>query len=515
MSTTGARGHLKGRHAIDAYEEEEPVAKRRQQLDLRKVLSQQQLRQHQDEDGRVKSDLKTAVQLAAVRQALLRMIIRHDLPLSVVEWPELHTFAYTLNYMANDCLWRSHQSVSRALRRTYEQQRLYVEHALQHAKTSIHLTTDTWHSPNFKELQAITAHFVDEHGKQQKALIGLPELDNGHAGVHVAKKIIETLEAYGIKEKLGYITADNHSANDTLCCALSEQLADWDAVEGRLRCFGHMVNLAAHAFFHAPNEEAVDYAVEQTQSQPEGSQDLDAELQSKEEGWLQKRPLQNVLGLARALRKSDRLCNAFKEAAGTVIRLPVDTRWNSYLTTFEDACRLRATFTQFVLDYEHLAGFELTAADWHLLEETVTFLTPFREATKACEGDSVTLDKAQLQMDSLSDHFKEQSALYRNNTDFNASVVTSWHAFDKYYTLIDQTSAYAAALLLHPERRKAYLQLAWHRHWVQPGIDRARALWLRYKVYEEVLQSDQTPGSYHERWLKKIAAKQRQKGHQD
>jgi hypothetical protein len=59
--------------------------------------------------------------------------------------------------------------------------------------------------------------------------------------------------------------------------------------------------------------------------------------------------------------------------------------------------------------------------------------------------------------------------------------VTAWYAFDKYYQLIDQTGAYTAAILLHPSYRKSYLQTAWHKDWVSPGIERARAIWQQYK----------------------------------
>lgn len=95
---------------------------------------------------------------------------------------------------------------------------------MQESESLIHLTTDTWYSPNYKELQAITAYFVDALGKRQKALLSLPELLNGHASVKVADKVIATLELYGITKRLGYITVDNHRANDTMCEALARQL---------------------------------------------------------------------------------------------------------------------------------------------------------------------------------------------------------------------------------------------------------------------------------------------------
>jgi hypothetical protein len=53
----------------------------------------------------------------------------------------------------------------------------------------------------------------------------MPELHYGHAGELVAPLIIHTLESYGIEKRLGYVTADSASANDTLCRAIEEFLS--------------------------------------------------------------------------------------------------------------------------------------------------------------------------------------------------------------------------------------------------------------------------------------------------
>ena len=53
----------------------------------------------------------------------------------------------------------------------------------------------------------------------------MPELYHGHAGELVAPLIIHTLESYGIEKRLGYDTADDASANDTLCRAIEESLS--------------------------------------------------------------------------------------------------------------------------------------------------------------------------------------------------------------------------------------------------------------------------------------------------
>jgi hypothetical protein len=71
-----------------------------------------------------------------------------------------------------------------------------------------------------------------------------------------------TLEAYGITDRLGYITADNYGANDTMCIELERQLpTPWQAEQRRLRCVSYIINIAVQAFFFVKDKEAVDLAI--------------------------------------------------------------------------------------------------------------------------------------------------------------------------------------------------------------------------------------------------------------
>ena len=194
---------------------------------------------------------------------------------------------------------------------TYFKRQQQVIQLLRQSQSLIHLTTDTWHSPNFKELQAITAHFVDTSNTRQKALLSLPELCNGYAGTKVATQIIATLEAYGITDRLGYITADNHSANDTMCEELLKRLFDtrWQPVQRRLRCIGHMINIAIQSFFFAKNGEAVDYAIQESHHSGASIDDELSQLSEKSDdtaGFIKVTPLQKILSLCTALWRSDK-----------------------------------------------------------------------------------------------------------------------------------------------------------------------------------------------------------------
>jgi hypothetical protein len=79
-------------------------------------------------------------------------------------------------------LWKSHRTTSSKVAKPFEKSRLEVKELLHQSKSLIHITTDTWHAPNNKDLQAITGHWVDKNSTLRKALLSLPELEGGHGG---------------------------------------------------------------------------------------------------------------------------------------------------------------------------------------------------------------------------------------------------------------------------------------------------------------------------------------------
>jgi len=99
----------------------------------------------------------------------------------------------------------------------------------------------------------ICAHFINYTSTLHRLLVGLPRVYN-----HTAREQLHVLLPY-LKENrifstLGYIISDNHVINNKLCRLLSTYLLEnegieWDALLYRLRCNGHILNLAAKAFF--------------------------------------------------------------------------------------------------------------------------------------------------------------------------------------------------------------------------------------------------------------------------
>ena len=486
-STSGARAHMGSIHHVEVATEAPRGVKKAKFHEIGKLLSQQALKKQEDALNSEKRTLKDAARPALVKAAWLRLVVRRDLPHRSVTWPELHSFVHTINYMATGCLPTSATTVGYSIKVTFRQKQLQVREALQSALSLIHITTDTWNSPNSKELQAFNAHFVDKEGKLRKALINLVELENGHSGEEVAKHLLKALDFYGIRDTLGFVTGDNHSANDALCRAIAEQKEDWNPVDYRLRCIGHIINLAVQAFLFAKDEEAVEEAERQSQRL---GRDLDELLASlgvavntqEGKGWSTILPLQKLHDFVTKLSRSDRLQRLFKKLTkGRVIHTPNIARWNSWFYTIDNAVELQFEMGQFIQDNDELSNCELLLSEWKILRDTLKFLQPFKEVTKRCEGDHVTLDQMQESMDFLVNHLDEQIKLHKVNKPFIECIMTAWYTLDKYYNKIDEIGAYAAATLLCPNKRRAYLQAVWKSKWIKPGLRRAEELFHKYE----------------------------------
>ncbi|KAL3588016.1 hypothetical protein FPOAC2_13915 [Fusarium poae] len=66
-------------------------------------------------------------------------------------------------------------------------------------------------------------------------------------------------------------------------------------------------------------------------------------------------------------------------------------------------------------------------------------------------------------MDVLHKHYQQAFNKYKMNQQLLGPVLTSWHVFEKYYQLYDESPAYATVLIIHLSRGKAHIQKNWHK----------------------------------------------------
>jgi hypothetical protein len=121
------------------------------------------------------------------------------------------------------------------------------------SESAVHLCLDMWTSTNMYSFIAITRHYVDSDWTLVKRLFFFKDTTD-HTGVGIADIVKSCLDESNISSRLGCITMDNASKNDTLVTSLSESqllsvnCVDWNAQNSRIRCLPHIINLAVKSF---------------------------------------------------------------------------------------------------------------------------------------------------------------------------------------------------------------------------------------------------------------------------
>ncbi|OAQ57445.1 ribonuclease H-like protein [Pochonia chlamydosporia 170] len=169
----------------------------------------------------------------------------------------------------------------------------------------------------------------------------------------------------------------------------------------------------------------------------------------KERSWSELGPLGKLHNIAVHIRANDYRYNLFRKRAGKVLGLDNDTRWNSWYLLLDTALD-KEEHVKWYQDkhYDTLVENYLSPQDWQNLRETRNFLQPFWKITLLNEGYRSTLDRTLFTMDVLHRHYQQAFNKYKLNQQLLGPILTSWHVFDKYYRLSDESPAYGAALIL-------------------------------------------------------------------
>ena len=427
--TTNIRAHLR-RHGV-LISEQEPLAKKAGKEKLKQIV--QKMKDHatvqrQNKEAEV---LRSCIQKTVVREALAELIVARNLPYEATTWPELRALLLSVNYMADDALAASSRTVPATIQLSYELDKEVLKGRLQTAVSPIHLSFDCWSSPNRKSFLAIVAHFVDDMYQRQKALLALPYLPMRKRADDQINPLWNTLEEYGILDKLGYCVGDNEGTNDKLIRLLSNRLhthgitAQYDVLQHRIRCHGHIINQAVQAFFFCEEKAAVDEAFQLAKATLEADDEVDnSDIESILAEQFKKKknssftfrsmgPAGKLHNLVASIRSSNARYNEFVGWAGRMIPMDNDTRWNSWFLMINVALQphIRRSIQQYFEKY--FQDFDdddfLSPTDWESLKYTADFLQPFERVTKELEGDRSTLDYVRYTMDFLVKHYERSS----------------------------------------------------------------------------------------------------------
>jgi hypothetical protein len=502
-----AREHMRKGHGIKVQEALTPSEQAKSNT-LKRIFDQQRGKQ-EGRDIEQENHLKAAINKDAFDEALAQLITLHNLPFSCVEWPALHALVHSVNYMADKLCLASRGSIPQLIGKAYVEQKAIIRQRLHDSLSLIHFSIDMWTAPTHTGYQAIVAHFVDADARQiSKALLALVEHKGSHGGESQAKAFLEVIDDYDLRTKIGYFTADNHPSNDKMLRHIAEQIPGFNAVKRRIRCNGHIINLAVQAFLFTKDKEAVEAAIEYTKKLARDERSGKRDKTQTAVEWRQMGVLGHLHNLIVHIRSSTQRYNAFKALAGRSIPLDNDTRWNSWWLELHVALKKRKELIIYMDDYHaEIKDDFLSREKWNELQEIHDFLQPFYDITIHTQGDQSTIDQILTDMDFLVTHFKEAEKMYtrEQNHAMLRRVMTSWYHFDKYYSYTDDSPAYAAAILLHPSLRKAYLEKQWahQAEYIQPTKDSVKELWQMNYKKEKPLVANTTKSKFKS-WREEI-----------
>ncbi|KAH7461718.1 hypothetical protein FOMA001_g18848 [Fusarium oxysporum f. sp. matthiolae] len=481
-------------------------------------------------------------------EAVVGLLTRRRLPFSAVEHSELRDLALACNPAIGDLLINDRKQAMGYINSNYSLYSSQLAERLQTTQSKIHISSDLWTSPHRHGVLAVCVQWVDEDFKLQKALLGLPECKYSHSGATQAELIAGTLRKFNITaQSLGYYIGDNATSNDTCLEELSKVLeaesgAEYPHKRRRIRCIGHIINLALQAFLLARSKEALRAALEATADEPsstmleEFSQQLHeldpAEIaahsdttthqeQRQEErqeqptrkpthargkraatthqqasnvderfaGWQGIPALAKLHALAVYIRSSALHNDQWYDAVGKQLGIDNITRWSSWHRVITAALKKKPQIIQFTAEHDNdLEGNTLSSRDWEMLERTLEFLQPFYEATLEAEGAMASISQSLELLDLLLGHCEKWKALYSQPSNRDDRIIHSidmcWFILDKYYTMTEDIPVYAAALLLDPSKRKSYIEECWPKEWHEGAFAAARSLWKEEYNYD-------------------------------
>jgi len=332
----------------------------------------------------------------------------------------------------------------------------------------------------------VVADWATTKGDLKSATIGFHRFQGSHSGSNIASALWNILERFELTRKIGYMTTDNATNNDT---AIAERAVYFEDIgvefnprQSRVRCFGHIINLVVKAFLWGEDWQAFEAEI---------STELDIKkAASALKLWRKKGPLGKLHKISSWIlhtpQRHDRFSQKVKQLRSTSSStsgplLPMFgnvTRWSSDTNSIERAFILKDAVEDFIgeairderqtrtrrqlpteLDYnhdqmnnlsqppadenpEHISTDELTLNDWEDLKLILRILKLFGSWTLLLQGTGTErtqsngyIARVLPAIDELLAHLEESKEHYCYPTLYSvhlsSSIKRAWAILDK------------------------------------------------------------------------------------
>lgn len=170
---------------------------------------------------------------AAIRDALLFMVCKDNLPLSTPDNPGFQHFCKT-----TVPLWKppSRTTLTSDMELKYEEVSAFVRAELSKVP-SVCITMDCWtESHQTNSFLGVTAHYADGEN-MRTVVLGVDNLTESHTGEYLKECVLNFLENWNIKKKQVALAVTDNAANIVLAAKLAF------GEDKRIGCFAHLLNL--------------------------------------------------------------------------------------------------------------------------------------------------------------------------------------------------------------------------------------------------------------------------------
>ncbi|CDO76573.1 hypothetical protein BN946_scf184831.g9 [Trametes cinnabarina] len=445
---------------------------------------------------------------------LARWIVADDQSINVVENEEFQDLIYYLCPDLDPRDFPLRAKVTTFILEQWSKTKKDIHNELKSSPTRVHYTCDIWSDQELAAYLAVTAHHIcqDNSGKTISScnhLVAFRRV-HSHAGASVAEVIFQYLKDAGLLWKIGMITLDNASSNDSMMRAL-ERLLDqvgvpFDSKGNRIRCFPHIVNIA------------VQHILEELKKTPRApledpSNSLPLAQRARIADALAADPIGKVRALVSSCRQSDQRRTEFrrtieegnkdklwKDAEGKPMELPVlqllrdcETRWSSTFLMLKRVFLLYPAIQTFLqhasrADISHVA---LSADEYDVLKDIYQVLEIAHDAQQLVSSErtpslSIALPAYELILEAWT-KLRDELPHLKHYIDKGMSKI------QEYVYKSRESRIYALAIVLNPAFKLMWIQ----DHWTPEAALQAEewVLDAEFRIKERA-DSQQTSGGF-------------------
>ncbi|OBZ65066.1 putative AC transposase [Grifola frondosa] len=321
----------------------------------------------------------------------------------------------------------------------------------------VSLALDCWTSSNKWAFLCIVMSFVTEDWELEETVIDFHEVQGEHSGENLAELVWQTIETYGLKEKLlktvGLVNGPKATSDQS---RPKPRPRSHESIQEPL-------SSQADDFLAQENDAAAD-ANSRSESVPD-PKEVEALLKDPMDITQMVKAIQKLRLIVRTVRSTPQRKQQWLDEVNLSLRslgdacdhaeqslmliLDVVTRWSSTHQMLRRALKYKDTIKAFIAKRVDLRHLELDEKEWDTIKLVTDWLYLFRSATETMSASKeTTLSLVHTVFHSLQDHLKkelsklpaEMSAILRQG------LIDAHRKLSDYHTYFDESPYYILLL---------------------------------------------------------------------